>query len=694
MDHYSREITLKYLRRLKKISKDTGFPLSELLRAFFCDSIELAGANWTDQFMEIFEDTYGYSLKPYFPFVFYSVNRGYKENEYNSELKEKLKRVRYDYNNLLVEMFLNNFTRTFQQFCTDNGLKCRYQAYGTPFLMGMLEGFMIPDIPESNNWIYSAEMDTPYWEWSKEHGYMIWNNLASAGGHLKGRKIISNEAMTNTRGVFKASLEEMKQHDDMNFISGMTHSVLCGFNYSPPEAGFPGWVRFGSYFSPQNTWWPYLHKWVDYNARLSYVFQNSEPVKSVAILGPTGDIWSNSGLTRIHFHINPWYLHEMWQTLSQNGSSCEYLNQKVICNADVENGKLVYGPMKYETLWLAGIKSLNPNTARIIKKYVENGGTLIIIDSLPDRSLSLQNGTLNDSIVESAFRYMITDYPDQIFFVKSPGERSHLMEWTSDILDLTSNTRQVTISDPNPGLYQIQYNKEDREIYFFTNTWREKTLDFIAEFPVANKIPWIWDPETGKRNVYPYIGKTNKLQITLGPLESILLVFEPFTNTEQVYEIMKMDTADFIELAYNWKLVFRHLNGKVFEHTCNTLKEFSLTGDSLLQSFAGKIVYENIFYRDEKHYVLRLNDVNEGITEVYVNGQKAGIRWYGNHTYDLEPYLDSGENKIKIVYTTLITNYVSSLKNNKTAQRWTSGYSPVPSGIEGPIRLYAKQKIE
>jgi hypothetical protein len=64
--------------------------------------------------------------------------------------------------------------------------------------------------------------------------------------------------MTNTRGVFKASLEEIKRHDDMNFITGINHSVLHGYNYSPAMAGFPGWVRFGSYFNEHNTWWPYF----------------------------------------------------------------------------------------------------------------------------------------------------------------------------------------------------------------------------------------------------------------------------------------------------------------------------------------------------------------------------------------------------------------------------------------------------
>jgi hypothetical protein len=690
MDHYSNRITREYLQRLKKISEDTGIPLSDLLRALFCDSIELAGANWTDGFLKTFKETYGYSLEPYLPFVFYRSHDGYQEDEYQPDFKEELNRVRYDYNNLLVDVFLDNFTRTFQDFCTENGLKCRYQAYGTPFLMGMLEGYMIPDIPEANNWIYSAEMDGSRWTWNKPHGYMIWNHYAAAAGHLKGRKIISNEAMTNTRGVFKATLEEIKQHDDMNFISGMTHSVLHGYNYSPPEAGFPGWIRYGSYFSPQNTWWDYFDKWTSYNARLSYVFQNSQPLKKVAVLGPTGDIWSKVGLTRTYFHMHPWYLHELWQSLSQNGSSCEYLNEQVIREAEKKEGKLIYGPIQYEALWLGGVKSMHQETAQSIRKYVESGGTIMMIDSVPHRSLSLQNAKRNDSIVGSVFNTLREEYPEQVFLVNSPEDQEDLMKWTGEKLDQTGTSRDVKISDPNPGLYQIRQWKDDRGIYFFTNSWRNKSLQFTAEFPVEGKTPYVWNPETGARYVYPHSGSSSRLEINLKPLESLLLVFGPEREGETAPGQLKAEEADYLEAGNPWKLTFHHANGEKFERTFNTLKEFTSTGDSLLQSFAGKVVYETTLEADGSHSVLKLNDVNEGVTEVYVNGEKAGVHWYGNHSYDLEPYLKEGENQLKIVYTGVLANYCSHLKDNPTARRWTRGYSPVPQGIEGPVRLHAK----
>ncbi len=65
-------MTLAYLNRLKKISERTGIPLNQLIRAIFCDSIEVSGANWTDDFQTIFFKTYGYKLDNWMPFVFYA----------------------------------------------------------------------------------------------------------------------------------------------------------------------------------------------------------------------------------------------------------------------------------------------------------------------------------------------------------------------------------------------------------------------------------------------------------------------------------------------------------------------------------------------------------------------------------------------------------------------------------------------
>lgn len=685
MDHYNKEVTLAYLSRLKKVEEQSGIPLSQLIRALFCDSIELAGSNWTDGLSERFLITWGYRLEPYLPFVFTGAS-GYMEYPSQSpELNDQILRARYDFNRLLVDVFLENFTRVFQDFCTSEDIQCRYQAYGVPFLMGLLEGYMIPDIPESNNWIYSAEMDSPSWEWDQYHGYMIWNMFAASGGHLKDRKIISCEAMTNTRGVFKTSLEEIKQHDDMNFITGINHSVLHGFNYSPPQAGFPGWIRYGAYFSEQNPWWPHLSKWVDYNARLSYIFQNSSPQKSIAILGPTADHWSEAGLIRQAFHAEPWYLHRLWQPISQAGYSAEYLNERVIQDSDVDYGVIEYGPMEYKALILANIRSMAPETARKIKQFVDNGGKLLIIDRMPERSVQMKDDASDDREVRQIFEDLDLDYPDQVSLSLSPANQEDLNTWVYDFLTNIAIVPDVVIPEPDPDVYQIFQMAGYRSIYFFTNVHRSDSAHIQASFPGVDGKPYLWDPESGERWKYPFDQEESALQLDLPPLKSVLLIFE--RNYRHVAQWQKTEELKAtVELKPVWQVHGEHVNGKKFQWELSELTDLAQSSDPSQHSFAGILRYSASFDNPGNISHLHLGETHRGITQVYINGEESGINWYGDAVFHIAPHLQAGENKLEITYTTVLANYCLDL-DDPVARNWTTYGQKVACGIEGPVVL-------
>lgn len=686
MNHYEREITREYLNRLNKISEDTGRPLSELIRALFCDSIELDGANWTDGFEKLFFETYNYNLEPWFPFIFYDPYTGYPEDNYNPEFADQLKRVRYDYNKLLVKTFLKNFIQEFQDFCTERGLLCRYQAYGTPFLMGMMEGNMIADIPESNNWIYSADMDADEWKWNQGHGYMIWNMYAASGGHLTGKKIISNEAMTNTRGVFKTSLEEIKQHDDMNFITGMNHAVLHGYNYSPAQAEFPGWIRYGSYFSERNPWWPYFSKWVEYNARLSYIFQNSAPQKSMAILAPEGDIWASHGLTRNPFHTEPWYGYRLWEPISQAGSSCDYIGQNIICDGKKEAGSLKYGPMAYQTILLSNVRSLESETAVALLDFVKNGGKLVAIDEVPARSLSFQNRNENDALVQQVFAQLKADFPNRYFVFSAPESEDDLLPWTLELFREAGIQKDVEIDAPNGTVWQIHKKAGEKDIWFFVNSSRVKTSAFKAVFPAGEKIPWIWNPEDGTRSVFPFEKNKNELNIELEPLQSLLLVFEP--GNQEPEKLLEKPGEKILTVEGPWEVTFEHVNGKTFSRNFDNLEQFGTLPDEQLNTFAGTATYQTTFSSDQNPKWLQLEKVNKGVTEVFLNGKSVGLNWYGKPVFNIENAIRSGKNLLEIKVTTVLSNYVMSLENNPTAERWTRGYELIPVGLEGEVAVY------
>ncbi|WP_418262512.1 glycosyl hydrolase [Flavobacterium faecale] len=690
MDHYKKDVTIAYLSRLKKISEKTGIPLSELLRALFCDSIEISGANWTDGMAQLFFETYGYSLDEWLPFVFYSHRKGYLaeqyEQQFTSGFKDQLKRVRYDYNNLLVKTFLKNFTQTFQNFCKEEKLLCRYQAYGTPFLMGMLDGYMIPDIPESNNWIYSAEMKGDEWQWHQGHGYMTWNMYAAAGGHLTGKKIISCEAMTNTKGVFKTTLEEIKQHDDMNFITGINHTILHGFNYSPLDVEFPGWIRYGTFFSERNTWWQHLHHWVDYNARLSYVFQNSKPQKSIAVIGPTADIWGDEGLIRSSFHNKPNYLYKLWEPISQLGYSCEYINQGILENAKLENGTIAYGAMQYKLLVLASMKSISSKAAMAIKKYVENGGKVIVVDQLPSKSLGFGNYKKNDQLVNTTLNEALSKYPQSFIHTDAPQSLNDLRKWTYSFLTKSGLAPDVHISEPSSKVYQIHQTTSEKDIYFFTNIHRFESTRFETKFSVKGKHPYVWNPETGERKPFYYASKPNELSINLAPLQSLLIVFEN-DKPEEMPKPKATIIAEAETLKGNWKVESIHIDGKTMHWEMEKLIDFSQSKDQSQKSFAGVITYKTTITNSDNFTHIDLGEVNGGITELYINGKKVGKQWYGKAIYPISDFLKNGENEIEVHYTTVLANYCKSLNNAQTKE-WTKHYNDfAPTGLQGPVQL-------
>jgi hypothetical protein len=318
-DHFNGKAIENYLKGFtERVAPALGGKLSNGLRAMYCDSIEISEANWTPNFPGEFKRRHGYDLMPYLPLVL-DLESGSKPpaTTASNPLNATIARVRYDYCRTLVDLFLEGLGQTFYRWCHENGTLCRWQAYGWPLFYGIEDGYRIPDMPEGNNWLFVAsafdgDVDV--------HGWPIWQKYTSSGAHQAGRRIASTEAMTATLGLYQETLDLVKRADDFNFICGINHSFLHGFCYSPAQEPFPGRSQYGTYFSEQNTWWPYMRRWMDYNARLSAVFQASKPVSQVALLFRTGDVWGQGGLHRHPFQMDPPWAHQVWRWINQNGA--------------------------------------------------------------------------------------------------------------------------------------------------------------------------------------------------------------------------------------------------------------------------------------------------------------------------------------------------------------------------------------
>ena len=681
LDHFNRSAVEKYLNRMSgALNPVLGGDLGKHIRSMFCDSIELEGANWTGDLTDEFEKRRKYRLEPYLPLV---LNR---EAKLDGEFADTVRRVRYDMSKTLAELFSERFIVPFHEWCRRNNTLSRYQAYGHPWLYtDLLDGYLVPDIPESDQWLYNrgwvhrAVID--------DIRYAIWNKYASSAGHLAGRKIVSCEAMTNTRGVFRASLEYIKQATDLNIICGINHLVLHGFNYSPPEAGFPGWIRYGTYFNENNPWWPYARYWFDYAARLSYVFQESQPVSQIAILGNTPDKWSDYGLDRNPWNNQPHYLHQLWQALNHYGYLTDYVNATILENAEFKDGEILYGPMSYKLLLVTNMESIELKTAEALDLYIGQGGKIVFIGSTPERSPGLANSWHNKG-VNRVIQRIVKGSPEQVTFINGP-DKDKVIEWTLKLIQNTTLLPDVYISNPDEKLFFNHQKAGERDIFFLSNMKRDKILEFDASFPTGNKTPWKWDAETGKRFPLKHGMLKDTLHVRLSPLESVLYVFEPDKTGEPEPEY-RADRKQVYTVSGPWKVSFEHVNGKKLKRQFDTLTDFSrLPG---LENFSGTALYTcNLTAPLSGRVLLDLGEVKE-IAEVILNGERLGVKWWGKREFVIEDLPAGKKHKLEIRVTNLLFNYCLSLKDNKAAQNWVNRdrvKEPVPSGLLGPVRIYA-----
>lgn len=699
LNHYSEPAVTRYLDRLSsRLSARIG-PLSRHFRAFFTDSIELEGANWCDDMFVQFHKRRRYDLSPWLPFILFKVGEmgnAVAEKygaDFSPAFKAQIDLVRYDFEITRHELFQERFVGTFVNWCTRNGVKSRMQAYGMD-LDAITAGMMV-DIPECETWIRSEKIENfGSGDYRQGRYYTMINKFVSSAGHLSGKQLISCEEMTNTDDPFHASLETIKVAGDQSMLSGVTQSVLHGFNYSPADAPFPGWVRYGTYFSERNTWWPYFKLWVDYKARLSALFQHSTMHADIAILPPTADLASKYGFQRDPFPktVDPSYLYKLWEVIHQNGSGCDYLTEDIIDQSTVSQGRLKFKDRSYKAVFLPDVASMHPATAERLKTFVESGGTLLCIGKAPYHACGFIDNAPESRIVHEAIHSIRSNYPLRTPLLTMNEE--DMVNWYRQVQKEYALEPDVLLDRPTDYISQLHYVSGNRDIFFFSNYGPQQTHTFQASFRIKDKTPWLWDAESGKRAPYPISDSSNVLNITLGPSESRLIVFEESETSGKphsvsVPKILPASTSNALSghiITGPWNLKLIHVNGTTQSRILQTLVDLSQQND--LKSFAGTMIYSNHFQIDhlDRHFVLDLGHLHS-VSQVIINSRLIGTRWYGEHTYDLSGALISGVNELTINVVSTLGDYMKTLTDDKAAQVWTENTPFYPMGLTQPVRL-------
>lgn len=689
LNHFDQHAVERFLNRMS----DNLFPAVKDLkgfRALFCDSMELEGANWCKDFKEQYIQRRGYDVTPFLPFILYKVGHmghaveGAVVTELTGEAKEEVARVKHDFYVTCMDIIRDRFVKPYTAWCNKHGFKSRMQPYGREF--HPLEGSFEVDIPECETWLFQSGTDEER-KFTGRTAYTNVNKFVASAVSLSGKKIVSCEEVTNTGDVFNAPLQTVKLGGDQSNLSGVNHSILHGFNYSPKEAPFPGWIRYGTFFNERNTWWPYFKLWSEYKARVSILLQETEPFADIAVMQPLGDMWTVHGPQRDPFPAlhYPKYQYRVWEAIHQNGCSCDYTCESVVQQSVVKDGFLQYNSRKYHTLILVEVESMQPETAKALKRFVAGGGKLIFVAKEPYKSTGFKDYKQHDKEVNDTITSMKQAYPSRIYNISAP-ENDDMHAWFRMMQQRCGIVPYVKVEKPNPFISQIRHTADEKDIFFFANCHISKSFPVKLTFPYHDRTVWLWDAETGERFIYPGVLKDHSTSISfeIEPAGSKLLIFEKNDKGKVMPELPE-ERADYKELK-NWNVRMEHINGNIDKRSIAEMADWSTQEDT--RSFAGDIFYEKKLEGSISPYnYIDLGDVI-GISEVSLGGEKIGSKWYGRHLYRIPKHLLGKKNLIlQVKITTTVGNYLKSSKDNEVGQNWTRHQEWNRMGMLGPVKL-------
>lgn len=657
-----------------------------LIQSYFCDSIEVFGQNWTDIIYEEFRKRRGYELRPYI-YALWGRVRGITDL------------VRYDFQRTLGELTVENFFEELTRWCHEKGAASRIQAHGT--WGDILRAYAAADIPEGET--FSA--------FDRYEVNTIHRRLAASAGHLYDKPIVSNESFTWLRFPrFIVTPEHLKAAVDSIFLDGMNQIVNHGYAYSPPEAGVPGWSFYASsQINHTNTWWPYYHYLGSYINRVSDFLRRGRMKIRLAIYLPQADVWAESPLADIHMCMK---LEERLTTaavdrIQKEGFWFDYVNDESLARLS-ERG--------YTALLFLGTERIPDRSAEDVRRFAEQGGSVICSGSAPQRSCGLIDYEAKTQEVKRIFREM--EAAGQC--IVTDGTMESLLEVLHDRVRM-----DVEISRHRDKIGFVHRKDGDTDIYFLSNIsseWQEERLVFYGQGREAA----VFDPMTAEEAALYAVRREEEgtvIELSFRPFQSLLFVFDPKEPAQYRIEKQGRGKEAVLDLSEGWRFA---------AESCGFHREYgqliSWEQEGSLRYFSGSGVYSRTFSLSsdqirmlkDRSVFLELEHIGE-TAAVQVNGREAGVIFMRPYRLDIAKHLREGENEVRITVSNLLINRVldpeleereiegplidrwpyNTEKLNQCRRERLFGWreramikEPLPSGIWGSVMLAAEEKAQ
>lgn len=473
---------------VQPILNKLGDLVGETVNNCLIDSYEVGSQNWTTGFEHQFKKLRGYDLTLYLPTL----------AGYYVESGEITERFQWDFRRTIGDLIAENYYGHFAKLCHKNKLKFSVEPYWGPF----------------DNMQVGAKGDIVMCEfWSGGYPFFDSSKFVSSIAHLNGSSIVGAESFTGIGGWDKHPAT-IKSIGDKAWAEGITRFIFHTYVHQPWGIG-PGMALsyHGFDFNRLNTWWTQSKSYLDYIAKSQYLLQQGTNVADVLMF--TGDSSPNTAF--------------LLPELKKSGYDYDLIGANKLGELSVKNGKIVtkYG-VAYEVLSLPESDWITLKTLKIIDALVKKGAK--IIGNKPIGSPSLSNYSDSDVYVTTTANTL--------------WDKGLIKDISiHDFLNKENIAPDFSIADRNmEDIGFIHRRTKKADIYFLANAKKER-VTFDANFKVANKLPEIWNAETGEIKKVA-VWKNNddgtvSIPIALDSEQSVFVLFKE--NSVEKNHIVKAD---------------------------------------------------------------------------------------------------------------------------------------------------------
>ncbi len=465
---------------------------------------------WTPDLFKKFEERWGYRLQENLPALFEDLGN--------------YKKVRHDYYQLLIELFVERWSKPWYDYTEANNLNWtgHYWEHGWP-----------NPSHAADHMILYAYHQVPGID-------MLFNDRENRpdqfGNIMAARELLSianqfgrHRTLSETYGAsgWDLDFEAMKRLGDWEYAGGvnlMNQHLAYMTTKGARKRDFPQSISWHA------SWWPHYHHLAGHYARLSVALSSGQNLNNILVINPTTTTWmyftpeydkgylGAAGITKSYADDFKAFI----KLLEKEKIEYDLGSEMVIREfATEDEGQFVIKNRKYEKVILGPhVENLNRKTVELIGSYLSNGGILYYHQVLP----RLVEAEPSDEIIKLAEKYPA--------LVKKIDENSKSLKKS-----FTNTTFELLSASQPDDLVHQRRMLEDGQLIFMTN-FSENNVNEV-NFKASGRSVSRLNSFTGEVTSFPCQKEGAHLVVSfnLHPGESMLLFFHNRkTNSDEAPE--------------------------------------------------------------------------------------------------------------------------------------------------------------